>query len=376
MYFSVDRGTGLIWYYYNVFCGYEALAWFGIVTMFFCGLEALAYIGIITMFLWRRLPFCHVQAEVFLKHVTVFAVIFSVISFVFSLQMFGSDRGWRRLPVSVKPDLGELISILLKSKADSTTKRYKKEILKFIEYCNFSGLRPVPPFPVAFIVAYLFKVYKSSSSYASLVMTHAALKWFHWFGLSNGANPLDTSICHNLLEAAKRDKPVSVKKAPISAEIIKSIIDKFAGLSANLKDIRVACICSLSFAGFFRYNELSNIAPVHLEFFPDCLRVFVPRAKNDIYREGNYVYIKRLNSQYCLVALLERYIFMCNIDLSSSVAFFRPVRFFKSTNSYKLYGVKLSYTRCREIFKECLKEVGVDYKLYGLHSLRSGGATK
>ena len=146
-------------------------------------------------------------------------------------------------------------------------------------------------------------------------MTHAALKWFHSFGLSNGANPL---------EAAKRDKPVSVKKAPISAEIIKSIIDKFASPSANLKDIRVACICSLGFAGFFRYNELSNIAPVHLEFFPDYLRVFVPRAKNDIYREGNYVFIKRLNSQYCPVALLERYISMCNIDLSSSVALLSP----------------------------------------------------
>ena len=164
------------------------------------------------------------------------------------------------------------------------------------------------PFPVAFIVTYLFKVYKSSSSYASLVMAHAALKWFHSFGLGNGANPLDSSICHNLLEAARRDKPVSVKKEPISTEIIKTIIDKFAGPSANLKDIRVACICSLGFAGFFLYNELSNIAPVHLEFFPDYLRVFVPGAKNDIYLEGNYVYIKRLNSEYCPVALLEKYI--------------------------------------------------------------------
>ena len=95
--------------------------------------------------------------------------IFSVISFVFSLQMFLSDHGWRCIQANVKPDLGELISTLLKSKADSTTKRYKKEILKFIEYCNFSGFRPVPPFPVTFIVAYLFKIYKSSSSYASLL---------------------------------------------------------------------------------------------------------------------------------------------------------------------------------------------------------------
>ena len=100
--------------------------------------------------------------------------------------------------------------------------------------------------------------------------------------------------------------------------IIKSIIDKFAGPSASLKVVGVACICSLGYAGFFRNDELSNIAPEHLGFFPDHLRVFVPRAKNDIYREGNYVYIKRLTSKYCPVALVERYISMGNVELSSS----------------------------------------------------------
>jgi len=152
-------------------------------------------------------------------------------------------------------------------------------------------------------------------------MTHGALKWFHSFSLSNGANPLDSPICHNLLEAARRDKPVSVKKVHVSAEIIKSIIDKFAGPSANFKDVRVACICLLEYAGFFRYDELSNIAPVQVGFFPDNLRMFVPRAKNNIYREGNYVYINRLTSKYCPVALLERYISMGNVELSVRLLF-------------------------------------------------------
>ena len=84
----------------------------------------------------------------------------------------------------------------------------------------------------------------------------------------------------------------------------------------------------------FRHDELSNIAPVHLEFFPDHLRVFVPKAKTDIYREGNYVYIKRLTSEYRPVTLFETYLSMCNVELSSSVALFRPVRLFKSINSY------------------------------------------
>ena len=73
----------------------------------------------------------------------------------------------------------------------------------------------------------------------------------------------------------------------------------------------------------FRYDELSNIAPVHLEFFPGHLRVFVL-----IFREGNYVYIKRLTSEYCPVTLFETYVSMCNVELSSSVALFRGVRLF------------------------------------------------
>ena len=48
--------------------------------------------------------------------------------------------------------------------------------------------------------------------------------------------------------------------------------------------------------------SLVTSRPCILDF--DHLRVFVSRAKNDIYCERNYVSIKRLTSEYCLVALL------------------------------------------------------------------------
>ena len=70
---------------------------------------------------------------------------------------------------------------------------------------------------------------------------------------------MDGAICHNLLEAAKHSKPVVSKKEPISADNIKKIIDKYADPSANLKDLHLACMCSLRFGFFFRYNEFSTI---------------------------------------------------------------------------------------------------------------------
>ena len=83
----------------------------------------------------------------------------------------------------------------------------------------------------------------------------------------------------------------------------------------------------------------------------------VPRAENDVYREGNKVYIKRLYKKYCPVALLEKYIRMAEVDLNSNLPLFRPLRLFKSSNTYKLYGSKLSFTRCREILKNCLRNL-------------------
>ena len=62
------------------------------------------------------------------------------------------------------------------------------------------------------------------------------------------------------------------RRAPLSVEIV---FDRYAAPSAILKDLRLACICSLGFAGFFRYDELSTIVPARLELFPGYSRIFV-----------------------------------------------------------------------------------------------------
>ena len=59
----------------------------------------------------------------------------------------------------VKPDLEELIPTFLKSKSDSTTEIWL-----------------VPPSLATFVVAYIFKACKGSSSFVPLFMTRMALK--------------------------------------------------------------------------------------------------------------------------------------------------------------------------------------------------------
>ena len=183
-----------------------------------------------------------------------------------------------------------------------------------------------------------------------MVLVHAALKWFHSFVPDDGPNPLHNACCKNLIDCAKRtrSKPVH-KKKPVHPAIIRSIIDRHGTEEASLKDLRIAAISSLGFAGFFRFNELANIQPKHLTFCDGFVKIFVPRSKTDVYREGNYVYIAKLENKYCPVAILRRYIEAANLDLSSHLPLFRPLT--KNKSGYTLRNGKLSYTRCREISK-------------------------
>ena len=174
-----------------------------------------------------------------------------------------------------------------------------------------------------------------------------------------------------MIECVKRTRSLPVsKKKPVDVDVIKSIIDRFGAEGASLKDLRIAAVTFLGFARFFRFNELANIQPNHIFFHEEFVKVFVPRSKTDVYREGSYVYVSiKLDSNYCPVTVLRRYIEAANINLSSQLPLFEPLTKWKL--GYALRDGKLSYTRCREIFKDVLKEVGYDAKDYGLHSFNT-----
>ena len=61
-----------------------------------------------------------------------------------------------------------------------------------------------------------------------------------------------------------------------------------------------------------------------------------------------------------------------SISFDSNLPLFRPLIYYKKGNSYSLRSSRLFYSRCRNVFKSCLKELGLDPKCYSLHSLRSG----
>ena len=116
---------------------------------------------------------------------------------------------------------------------------------------------------------------------------------------------------------------------------------------------------------FLRFNELANLRCCDVKFCEDkYVELFIAKSKTDM--TGHIT---------CPYNLLNRYIQAAGIDFSSSLMFFRSLHFVKSNASYTLRSTGISYTRTREVVLRAFSQLGYSTKLFGLHSLRSGGAT-
>ena len=84
-----------------------------------------------------------------------------------------------------------------------------------------------------------------------------------------------------------------MKKKSITTGIIKNILDIYYKKYSNVKDFRVAALCSLAFAGFLRYDELCNIVLKHIEFHDDYMRFSSLEARLT-YKEKGITFISVL----------------------------------------------------------------------------------
>ena len=170
-------------------------------------------------------------------------------------------------------------------------------------------------------------------------------------------------------------KPLN-KKQPITADMLKRIVLVY-GKEDDLQKLRICCMMLLGYAGFLRFNEIANIKASNLKVLPSHVEIVIEKSKTDVYRQGNTVVIARTNNATCPVAMLERYMNIARIAFGSNEFIFRAISFRKRSNSYVLCKLNkpLSYSRARELLLQTLSSLGFDTKLFGLHSLRSGGAS-
>jgi integrase len=262
------------------------------------------------------------------------------------------------------------------SKSKNTRTKYDCYFEKFISWCKLHKFEYLPAKDTT-VSLFLSDILGKGVSHSVIDSYFYSIKWNHDLMLVSN-NPCDSKIV-KLIYAGSRSlscQPV-VKKSPVTVEILRKIVEKYGGDSNNLKNLRLCTMCILGFSGFFRYDELSHLQMNHLSFHNTHVSVKVTNSKTDQKKLGSEVIIAKLQTKLCPVSWLLKYIAAAGLNFHSEEFLFTKVRFLRKTNSYVIAdsSTPLSYTRAREIFRDALDNIGEDKSKFGLHSLRSGGAS-
>ena len=131
----------------------------------------------------------------------------------------------------------------------------------------------------------------------------------------------------------------------------------------------------LSFMGFLRFSEVSNLKRSDFILHNTHMSIFIEKCKTDIYRKGRWLNLAKPNSNLCPLDLTKRYFVLAGIDKQCDKYIFRGIENTKNGQKLRKIDKPLSYTNVKGHVIDLPVNIGLDPKKFGLHSLRSGGAS-
>ena len=157
------------------------------------------------------------------------------------------------------------------------------------------------------VVLYLQYLMGTVKHHSTIESAFYGIKWArNTAGLSD---PCEADIARSIVEASKRElNRLIKKKEPLMADLMKLLFLKFNTVNRTLKELRLLVICALTYTGFLRCDELSNIKANNITFHEEYVDIFIEKSKTDCYRNGKNVLIAKLNIPQCPVTILQCYI--------------------------------------------------------------------
>lgn len=180
------------------------------------------------------------------------------------------------------------------SKATSTTKQYLSEWSRWESWASKHGIPvyPASPFHFALYITHL----RESGAKSSAVRASAAAKFVH--DLAGLCSPCDNPMVRLALDGHKRATATpTVRKEPISPEILRKIYDMYGKPDAGLWNLRTLFVIFISYAGFLRFDDLINISRGDCLISDQCLTIRLRKAKNDQFRQVAEVCLRYLRVQ-------------------------------------------------------------------------------
>ena len=232
---------------------------------------------------------------------------------------------WREANSLVDPCLRRLVPSLLhlqlESKAPSTVQKYRSGWLKWRQWAASKiGVQVIPakPLHVALFISELTVISISNNTGISCIESVVyGIKWGHSL-----ARIVDCPTSHPLvkssLEGARRKlaRPVQPKE-PLSVDTVCRIADHYISCS-SLAVIHFLFILLVGFAGFFRMDEIRNLSVKDISICSEYMSVFIPKRKNDHYREGHTSLLARSHKATCPVSITERLLKLLPLSSESS----------------------------------------------------------
>ena len=272
---------------------------------------------------------------------------------------------------SYKPLLSK---VLTKARENSTTKTNSSYFEKWKIWTTQFPEVNVLPADEFHIVLYLIHLLQTGKTFPVIRMSYFAINYFH--SIVGYQNPCPTSLPYNLLEGIKRILAYSAtKKSPVTVSQLYEMYNYFGTKTISLSNLRTILICGLSFMGFLRFSEVIKLIRSDIIKNNTFLSIFIEKSKTDVYREGSWVSLTKLDTVLCPIELVSQYFKKGNIRDNCQKYIFRGIITTKSHSKLRSCDKHISYTCVRENVIEDLKNIGAETRLFGLHSLRAGVAT-
>ena len=258
------------------------------------------------------------------------------------------------------------------SRADSTVAKYMYAYQRWKKWVLPRKDVKVMPADEVHFALYLQHLGETVKSKSAVEEAANAINWVHQ---TAGFPPVTESpfVCATISGLQRKLAKPKVKKEPVTSDMLLAVVENL-GQNPSLSEVRLATAMLLGYAAFLRYDEMAKLKCTDIAINAEGMTVCIRSSKTDQYRQGDTVLIARTGSATCPVAMMERYLEMASISPTSSLCLFRGITKTKQGERLRASG-SLSYTRMRELFLAKLTQLGFDSTKYGLHSLRSGGAT-
>ena len=278
---------------------------------------------------------------------------------------------WNELDTLVPGGASHLLrrakQLALGSRCDSTARKYGAGWKKFCHWTkNKFGATtfPAPPWQVAL---YMAEVSITASSKSSINAPYYAIRWAHRLG--GMSDPTDDPLPKSVLEGALRSqKGNSSPRRVVSLSLVTDLCSKLS--QSGIREVRLACMVSFAFAGFFRISELLKLKVRDVAVFPSHLAVKITSSKTDVLGRGAEVILAKGETVACPIVNFTSLIEMHSAAPLPESFLFKNIR----CNTF-IPESQMSYSRAREELRYFLAKAGYAEDVCTWHSFRHGGAS-